>query len=276
MIKRIFMTGGTGLVGRWLVKTIQRDLPDWQITILTRSPEKNADLDVELVKGAVETFDFPRQRFDYIVHAAVDQTERLLDMCRRDDATMLYTSSGAVYGRGEKSQVPIPEERSMNLDTDYAIKKGLGEVECGRSKLDVKIARLFTFAGKGQPLDYHYAIGNFIRDGLKGGPIVLRGGGEIYRSYMHYSEMAAWLLDILVGGKAGRPYNVGSEQAITIRQLAYDVADAFGLEVQELPAMVDQNEWYVPRTLRVRSELGLVQTHYYPNVLHQMIQEVGG
>ncbi len=274
MTERLFMTGGTGLVGRWLIKTLKRDRPDIEITVLTRYPEQNMSLGVELIRGDVQTLKFPPGDFRYIIHCAVDETPRLLEMCEEMGAAMLYTSSGAVYGKGEKLHVPIEEQDALCLDTDYAVKKGLGEVCCLDSMAEVKIARLFTFAGGGQPLDYHYAIGNFIRDGLQGGPIVLRGGQTVYRSYLHYSEMAEWLLAILFRGKVRYPYNVGSEHAISIHDLAHDVARFFGVHVLMLPPMVGVNSWYIPNTTRIRHELGLAQRMYYPEVLYKMIEEV--
>jgi dTDP-glucose 4,6-dehydratase len=130
--------------------------------------------------------------------------------------------------------------------------------------LQVKIARCFAFIGPYLPLNAHFAAGNFIRDGLKGGPIVVKGDGTPVRSYLYAADLAIWLWTVLVKGESGHAYNVGSEYEIRIEFLAQSVANLFGV-----PLIVkgfrdaragSSVERYIPSTLKVHDALNLKQT----------------
>ena len=126
--------------------------------------------------------------------------------------------------------------------------------------LDVVIARLFAFVGPGMPLDTHFAIGNFIRDAVAGREIAVTSDGTPVRSYLYASDLAAWLLRLLTAGGAGRVYNVGSDAAISLAELAALVArtvpGAQGYAVKGVPDANAFHARYVPAIARAREEVG--------------------
>ncbi len=144
---------------------------------------------------------------------------------------------------------------------------------------DATIARCFSFAGRHLPLDLHYAIGNFMRDALNGNRVEVRGDGTQVRSYMYAADLVIWLLAILCQGTPGRAYNVGSEEGVTMADLAHRVARLapvpVGVHVAGLPPQFPRPDCYVPSTRRAQDELGLTQTINLDEAIARTLRSLG-
>lgn len=255
-----------------------------------RAPRLAADPAIGFHAGDVRDFAFPPGRFPFVIHAATEAsarliaesplrmfetivagTRRVLDFAAQCGAKrFLFTSSGAVYGRQPPELARVTEEYAgapdpMDSRSAYGEGKRAAELLCAlyaaRFRLSAGIARCFAFVGPYLPLDAHFAVGNFIRDALRGGPIVVQGDGTPCRSYLYAADLAVWLWTILFRGVSCRPYNVGAEEPVSIRDLARRVADCTDrpIEARVLkPARPGAPaERYVPSTARAREELGL-------------------
>ena len=286
-VRRVFITGGTGFFGKSMLDYRLRH-PKWDWTqtewvILSRSPERFAadypqlanQEGISFAEGDVRDFEFPQDHFDAIIHAAtsavttltdeemtsviVGGTRHVVDFAKSVGCKIiLFTSSGAVYG---PRTVPMSEDDACNPATAYGKGKLAAEHLLVESGLDIKIARCFAFAGPHLNRKIHYAIGNFIQNCLDGTPIVLNGDGTPLRSYLYADDLVEWLFAILERGESGRPYNVGSDHALSIRELAEMVRDVLGstneIVVKGKPEPDARPSVYVPSIDRFRSEFGL-------------------
>jgi dTDP-glucose 4,6-dehydratase len=264
---------------------------------LRRAPHLAGAPNLSWIRGSVATLDGAMaagRRFDFALHLATEAdtqatltnpagaaeviaggTARTLEFARATGAKrVLFTSSGSVYGRQPADVALLPETfasqgRMEGVAPAYVVSgeaKRQAEELCRGSGLNVVIARGFTFAGPGMPLDGKFAFGNFLRDALAGRPIEIQGDGTPVRSYLYAADLAIWLWTLLLRGKTGEAYNVGSEQAVTLHELAEVIAREAGgagaaarVLVARRPTPGVAPHRYVPSTRRARSELGLAE-----------------
>lgn len=265
-------------------------------TVLSRSPEAFAGKaphlaargDIVLHRGELTGFAPPAGDFTHIVHAAADTgvwtkndspeglleriaagTTRVLDVAETSGAArMLHISSGAVYGPQPAELARLPDDFAglaapLPAGAAWAEGKRLAESLCrtrgARLRGAPVIARCFAFVGPHLTLDGSYAIGNFLRDAMAGGPIRVSGDGRPRRSYLYAADLAVWLWTLLFAGQCGRAYNVGSPDDISIADLACLVAaEAGGVPVEiALPPGTEAASRYVPSIARAEAELGL-------------------
>jgi dTDP-glucose 4,6-dehydratase len=291
--KRIFLTGGTGLFGKWLLESIAslNEVFKYEIdlVVLSRDPQKflssyprfMALNSVSFVSGDVRDFQFLSEKFDYVIHAAtpvcsdqvlidspeiysmiVDGTRRVLTFSQAAEVKrILYISSGAVYGPQINGLRNIPEIFPCEPSNAYGHGKLVSEQLCFDGPIEAVSARCFAFVGPYLPLDAHFAIGNFIGNCLKNEDIKISGDGTTLRSYMYSTDLVEWLLNLLVNGIYGQVYNVGSDQEISIQSLASTVRAVAGTKnkiiVQQRSNPSQSPARYIPSIQKAKKELGL-------------------
>lgn len=295
---RIFLTGGTGFFGRWLIAALAHahDAYGIEAVVLSRNPQAFAAAHPDLAghpaialhRGDARNFDFPQGPFTHVVHAAADTsaaadadkaelidtivggTKRVLQFAASVRAArLLYVSSGAIYGPQPSAVAHIAEDfcgapDPLDPRSAYGESKRLAELMCicaaAQGGPQAVVARAFAFVGPGLPLDGHFAIGNFIRDAVADRDIVVAGDGTQLRSYLYAGDLVAWLLTLLAQGRSGAAYNVGSDAATDIAELARKVAAVGGSKsAVVVRGVADPNApraRYVPSIARARA-LGL-------------------
>lgn len=301
---RIFIAGGTGFFGKWLLESLLYAKDQFnssvEIDVLSRNPGRflasNPHLDsvdgLSFVKGDVSNFSAPSAEYTHVIHAAteaslhlnetnplvmldtnLDGTRHMLEFAKAVNAKkMLFTSSGAVYGRQPADLSHVQEgyvggPDPLDENSAYAIGKCAAEHMCAlynaKTNVEIKIARCFAFVGPHLPLDTHFAIGNFILNAIRGESISIKGDGTPRRSYLYAADLVIWLLTILCHGQAGQAYNVGSEHEINLSQLAHSVANqtdpALLVNIAKQAKPDQRIHRYVPSTQKAQAELSLRQ-----------------
>ena len=315
--EHLFITGGTGFFGLWLLETLAHANRELQLgvsaTVLSRAqnplsesaPHLHTNGAFSFVTGDIRDFSLPFGSFDRVIHGATTTaretynhedplrkfdtvalgTKRMLEFAaQRRSEKVLYLGSGACYGAQpanlpqiDESYPGAPDPKSPN--SALGIGKRTAEFYCqtyaSQHDLDVTIARCFSFFGPYLPIDIHYAIGNFVADGLAGRPIQVNGDGTAVRTYLYVADLMVWLLALLVRGRKGEAYNVGSSEEMTIRELAESVAAYFGSQatIALEPSGAPANR-YVPCVRKATTELGVAGWTSFNTGLDRMVQHI--
>lgn len=302
---RLFLAGCTGFFGAWLLESLaycNRELDlRATATVLSRDPEGflcrmphlAGESWLRFAKGDVRDAAVPDGKFDYVIHAAsptlpakagahrerletlIEGTRRMLALAKAAEAkSMLYVSSGAVYGRQPESVSHTPEEYlgapdCMDPDSAYGEGKRVAELMCAHhaeeTGLPIAVARCFAFVGPHLPLDAHFAIGNFVGDALAGRTIRVNGDGTPMRSYLYAADLAIWLWTMLLRAPeldaSPTAFNVGSGEAVSIAELARAVAEEVNpkcaVEIARTAEPDAPLQQYVPSVEKAERELGL-------------------
>jgi dTDP-glucose 4,6-dehydratase len=295
---KILILGGTGFVGTWLVSTLlyanEKLSLDLSLSIVTRSL-KAAKKKLLLIGNDPVTFIeadlgslkyLNENPFDFFIHAATPSLvstgsadSKMVSIATlgganaiianimkfRNNPTVLHTSSGAVYGvqlNPEMRQLEGPAKTFSDLTSDYA--KVKLETETLFNKINESHTgkavnpRLFAFAGPRIELNEHFAIGNFIRDGMAGNKITIRGNPKTIRSYLYPTDLTSWLIS-LMGNPTRLDLNIGSEIGYSMGELASLVSDLTCRKGVVFENQDIQPSVYVPSTKNTREILNVKQ-----------------
>lgn len=299
--RQVLLTGGTGFVGTWLLRALDALYKNFggvgSTTVIARSfrPEQqnlsSENKRLKLLERDIRQLQLKELRgFEVVFHAAtpsmspkspradielsktiVEGQQSLLQSLTPSYPRFVFVSSGAVYGdsRGRKSS--FRESDFVGVDplkaSAYGESKRLAEHRLSLAhdvgEIDLTVARLFAFSGPFLPWDAHFAIGNFIRDAANKRKIIVKSDGLSQRSFMHGSDLAAWLLTIAAKGDSRSAYNVGSSRYLTIAQLANtvnDVLEGCGVEIIGPPRPQEEIDNYTPNIEKPKRELNLVES----------------
>jgi UDP-glucose 4-epimerase len=173
----------------------------------------------------------------HTVQCIVDTTSTVLKQCSRYRRPVVITSTSEVYGRS--ARIPFSEENDLVIGASskrrwaYACAKALDEFLAmayfHETRLPVYVARLFNTVGPRQSGQYGMVLPRFVQQALAGDPITVHGDGTQQRCFAHVNDVVEALVRLpAVETAAGKAINIGSQEEVTIRELALRVQRACG------------------------------------------------
>jgi UDP-glucose 4-epimerase len=253
--KRILVTGGAGFVGSNLVKKLVKDYPDSKITVIDNlftgsfsnlsEPYIAGDIrfiqadtqNIEEILGQksfdivyhfgeysriVKSFD----DIDYVLRTNLNGTTRVLEMCRKWGAKLIYSASSSKFGN---------EGRDENLSPYSWVKSKMVELIKNYGEwygLEYEICYFFNVYGPGQITtgDYATVIGIFERQFNEGNPLTVVHPGNQSRDFTHVEDIVDGVILATLSNK-NREWHLRSGVAHSI----INVAKMFECEWEMIP-----------------------------------------
>jgi UDP-glucose 4-epimerase len=215
-------------------------------------------------------------------------TERLLQLANDRHKPLFLASTSEVYGKNPK--LPLAEEDDLVLGPTskgrwiYACSKAVDEYLAlsyhKRTGLPVIVGRFFNVVGPRQVGQYGMVLPRFVDQALAGGPLVVYDDGQQVRCFGHVTDIVRGVLDLMrCPQAAGQVFNLGSDEAVTIRQLAERVAALVDpkLAIQHIPYAEAYAPGFedirarVPDLTRIRNTINYRPRHRLDDIVREVI-----
>ena len=259
---RALITGGAGFIGSHLAEELLRRGNDVAViddlstgsfaNIEHLKPQRgfsyaidsirNRSLMAELVDSADVVFHLAAavgvrliiERPVHTIETNIMGTELVLELAAKKRKRVLIASTSEVYGK--TNVVPFTEDSDIVLGPTmksrwgYACSKAIDEFLAlaywKEQRLPVVIVRFFNTVGPRQTGRYGMVIPSFVKQALAGKPITVFGDGEQSRCFTWVGDAVGAVIDLANHGDAtAQVFNIGSDEEISIGQLAHLVKD---------------------------------------------------
>lgn len=263
---KYFITGGAGFIGSHLTESLLADGHEVVVAdnFSTSTPENLARLSgnpalkvIELdVVESPDKVDALVKDCDCVIHLAaavgvdlvvkdpvrtittnVHGTENVLVPAAKYNRRLLIASTSEVYGKSTHEKFTETDDlligSPMNSRWSYACSKLLDEfylMAFQRTKaFPGTVVRFFNTVGPRQTGRYGMVVPRFVAAALKNEPISVYGDGEQSRCFCHVADVVRALKLLLAKPESvGEVFNIGSQELVSIKQLAERVIAVTG------------------------------------------------
>jgi CDP-glucose 4,6-dehydratase len=263
-----FVTGGTGLVGSWLVRRLVEAGADVVCLVRDWVPQselvRSGTLDrVTVMRGDIRdqaTLEraLGEYEIDTVIHLAaqtivgianrnpvstfeanIQGTWALLEACRRSPAVKQVVVASSDKAYGDQENLPYSEDTPLEGRHPYDVSKSCADlISLAYAKsygMPIAITRCGNFYGGGD-LNWNRIVPGTIRSIMRGQPPVIRSDGSFVRDYFYVEDGAAaymLLAERLAADPAvrGQAYNFSNEIQLTVLDLARRILDAMGSDL---------------------------------------------
>jgi len=316
---RVLVTGGAGFIGSALSERLLRDGAEVSVidNLSTGSLKniesfrdnskfdfvegdiRNAELMESLVERSEAVFHLAAavgvnliaQKPVHTIETNIGGTEVVLDATNKFGKKILIASSSEVYGKSET--VPFSEDDDIVLGStsmprwSYACSKAidefLGLAFYHQYGLGVVISRFFNTIGPRQTGRYGMVVPRFVRSALRNEPVLIYGTGQQSRCFCYVDDVVEAVIGLMNCEKAaGKVYNVGSSEEITIEALADKIIEM--TESKSKKKLISYEEAYgrpiedmmrrVPSLERIKKMIGWEPKTQLTEALESIIRSV--
>jgi UDP-glucose 4-epimerase len=227
------------------------------------------------------------------IETNVRGTEVVLSQANKKKKKVLVASTSEVYGLS--TDVPFREDGNLVMGAttkgrwSYACSKAIDEFLAlaywREKKLPTVVVRLFNTVGPRQTGQYGMVIPTFVKQALAGRPLTVYGTGEQTRCFGYVKDVVGALVALMDRDEAvGEVFNIGSNEEVSINQLAEKVRELAGSksEIVKVPYDEAYEEGFedmprrVPDVSKVSALTGFRPTVTLEQILHSVIEYYSG
>jgi len=216
-------------------------------------------------------------------------SEIVLEMANRYHKKILITSSSEIYGKNVNGPLKEDDDRILgsplkvrwSYSTAKAVDEMLAYVYWKEKKVPSIIVRLFNTVGPRQTGAYGMVMPRFISQALKNEPITVYGTGKQSRCFVHVKDVVKALTKLIEEPKAvGEVFNIGSQEEITIEQLAKEIVKITksNSKIEFIPYEKAYEEGFedmqrrVPDITKINNLIGFRPTYALPEIIEDIVK----